>query len=280
MKEKVLITGGKGFIGKYVTELLENKYHVCHLDGNVFNISFDEYMKKLKPHYLINLAWITGPGYLESHDNVKFVYKGIEMYDAFYKNGGKRAVFVGTEQEYQRKSEPLSETDIINPVSLYAECKADLGKILVKNSKLEGTGFVWARLFFIYGAGEKSKRLMPSVISSLLNNKDVICSYSEYVRDYINVYDVATAILCCLFSDYTGCVNVGGGRRTTIGEIAGIIKDYVGGNGTIHFKDHEECNQDMCIEADNSLLKSLGWVQKYSMKDGLIEEIEKFKNMP
>lgn len=277
MKEKVMLTGGKGFIGKYVTALLEDKYEIHQVEKNVFDICFDEYMQRFKPDYLIHLAWITGPGYLDSFENVKFVQKGLEMYEAFYKYGGKRAVFVGTEQEYERKSEPLKETDVINPISLYAECKADLGKILVKNSLIENKGFVWARLFFIYGTGEKSKRLMPAIMNALLKDEDVTCSYEGYVRDYIHVEDVATAILCCLFSDYTGYVNVGGGRKTTIGEIAQVIKEYMGGSGKVNFRTYEECNQPMFIQADNSLLKSLGWKPKYDLKEGLCKEIDDFR---
>lgn len=279
MKEKVMLTGGKGFIGKYVTALLEDKYEIHQVEENVFDICFDEYMQRFKPDYLIHLAWITGPGYLDSFENVKFVQKGLEMYEAFYKYGGKRAVFVGTEQEYERKNEPLKETDSIAPISLYAECKADLGKILVKNSLLEGKGFVWARLFFIYGTGEKNKRLMPAIINALLRDEDVTCSHEGYVRDYIHVEDVAAAILCCLFSDYTGYVNVGGGRETTIGEIAQVIKEYIGGSGKVHFRTYEECNQPMFIQADNSLLKSLGWSAKYDLKYGLHKEIDDLRKM-
>lgn len=272
--EKVLITGARGFIGRYVVSLLENKYEVCPLEGNIFDVDFDSYMRKLQPRYLVNLAWITGAGYLDSFDNARFVQKGIEMYEAFYRYGGRRAVYVGTEQEYKRISRPLKEKDAIGPVSFYAECKADLGKILVQNSQISGKGFVWARLFFIYGSGEKPKRLMPAIINGLLQDQEVICSYEGYVRDYIHVEDVASALVTCLLSEYTGYVNIGGGRNTTIGEIAGIAKELIGGSGDVRFKSHEECGQFPQIQADITLLESLGWKQKYTLKEGLETEIQ------
>ena len=275
--EKVLVTGARGFIGKYVSKLLKHEYEVLSLEGNLFELNIDEYMSIIRPDYLINLAWITGPGYLDSFDNARFVQKGIEMYDAFYKYGGKRAVYVGTEQEYRRIDAPLKETDVIEPVSFYAECKADLGKILVQSSRISGKGFVWGRLFFIYGTGEKQKRLMPSVINGLLENDEVICSYENYVRDYIHVEDVASAIVTCLFSDYTGYVNIGGGSDTTIGEIVKIAKHIIGGTGTVKFRTHEECGQPMHIQADISLLKSLGWKQLYTLETGLKKEIDDMK---
>ena len=271
--EKQLITGANGFIGQYVVSLLGKKYEICPLTGNIFNMDIDRYIQALRPKYLIHLAWITGPGYRDSFDNARFVQKGIEMYEAFYKYGGRRAVYVGTEQEYRRYERPLKETDPIEPVSFYAECKADLGKILVQNSLRQGKGFVWGRLFFIYGAGEKPMRLMPSIIQGLLRDQEVTCSCERYIRDYIYAADAASAIAACLLSDYIGYVNIGGGRRTTIGEIADVAKKIIGGNGNIGFRSHEECGQFPHIQADISVLKSLGWKQKYTLEEGLRAEI-------
>lgn len=271
--KKVLITGARGFIGRYVISLMEKNYEVCPMAGNIFDTDFDSYMRALKPQYLIHLAWITGPGYLDSFDNARFVQKGIEMYDTFYKYGGRRAVYIGTEQEYRRCRQPLKETDPVEPASFYAECKASLGKILLEDSRLSGKGFIWARLFFIYGAGEKPKRLMPSIIQGLLEGREVTCSCESYIRDYIHAEDAASAISACLLSGYSGCVNIGGGRSTSIGEIAETAKKIIGGNGHIKFRTHDECRQFPQIQADISLLKSLGWKQKYTLEEGLKTEI-------
>lgn len=275
MKEKILITGSTGFIGKYVLDLLKNDYEIIELTEDIFSVNWDMYMSTVKPSYLINLAWRTGKGYLDDYENVLFLKAGLDIYNSFYKYGGKRAVFIGTEQEYKRQDKALKEDDEICPISLYAECKADLGKVLVKNSLIENKGFIWLRLFFIYGYGEKAQRLMPSIINAMLNNQDITCSSDKYIRDYIYVKDVAQAIVTCLFSDYIGYVNVAGGEKTTIGEIAKQIKDITGSKSNIFFK--EDDGQPATIWGDISLLKSLGWQKKYSLHDGLREEIELMK---
>lgn len=279
MKEVVMITGAKGFIGQYVVSLLKDKYEIHAVTENIFDIDFKQYMKRVNPKYLIHLAWVTGQGYSDSKENMYMLSKSIEMFDEFYTNGGKRAVFVGTEQEYLRKDTALKEEDELKPDSLYAQCKCNLGEILVKASKLYGYGFVWSRLFFIYGQGEKPKRLMPSIIKGMIKGEEVVCSYSEYVRDYIHVYDVATAITTCLFSDYTGAVNVCGGESPTIGEIGRIIAGFDGAEGTVRHKSDEECKQPMVIKGDNSLLKSLGWKARYTLREGILEEFNYYKRM-
>lgn len=279
MKETVMITGAGGFIGSYVVNLLKDKYNIYSVEENVFDIDFKDYMNRVKPEYLIHLAWVTGQGYLDSKENLYMVSKSIEMFEQFYANGGKRAVYVGTEQEYARKEDALTEEDELKPLSLYAQCKCNLGEMLVKAAKIYGYGFVWNRLFFIYGQGEKPKRLMPAIIKGMIRGDEVECSYENYVRDYIHVYDVATAIITSLFSDYTGFVNVCGGGEPTIGEIGRIIMGFDGAKGTMKHKTHQQCNQPMVIKGDNSLLKSLGWKPKYSLEEGLLEEFSYYKRM-
>lgn len=278
MKEKILIVGADGFIGKYVTQLLENDYIIEKFKEDALTVNWDEYISKSKPQYLINLAWRTGQGYLDSYENVLFLKSGIALYDAFYRNGGKNAVFIGTEQEYSKSEEPQKEISPLAPVSLYAKCKEALGSVLVENSLIEKRNFVWCRLFFVYGYGEKEQRLMPSLIKSMLENKDATCSYEGYIRDYIYVKDVASAICKCLFSNYTGFVNVAGGEKTTIGKITEVIKANIETTAKIYYKSEEECKQNMCSCADISVLKSLGWEKQYSLNEGLKEEIEMIRN--
>lgn len=276
---KILITGHRGFIAGYLIKQLEQEYEILTIRDNLFEVDFSAYMEEHKPEYLIHLAWVTGAGYLNSMDNLRMVAKSIEMYEAFYLNGGKRSVYVGTEQEYQRQEIPLREDALCQPQSLYAKCKYSLGDMLVRYSQEHGNGFVWNRLFFIYGIGEKPKRLMPSMIKGVIRGEEVTCSYHDYVRDYLSVEDVASGIIVSLFSDYTGAVNICGGRNTTIGEIGSIIEGFAEVNGLIHYRSHEECGQDRIIQGDNKLLQSLGWKQKYSLIEGLRQEYEYYQRM-
>lgn len=277
MKEKILITGIKGFIGQYVKNLVPDEYELLSENRNMFQVDMQAYMKENKPDYLIHLAWVTGNGYVDSPDNLRMVAKSIEMYEAFYAYGGKRAVFVGTEQEYERSDEVLTETSPLKPMNLYAKCKGYLGDMLVSASQIYQNGFVWARLFFVYGYGEKSKRLMPSIITGMLNGDTVTCSCENYVRDYIHVQDVASAILTCLFSDYTGTVNICGGTQTTIGQIGNILQNQATSTGRVIYRSHEECKQPMKIYGSNELLRSLGWVSQYTLENGLKEEYDRYR---
>lgn len=270
----VLLTGAGGFIGRYAAEELKSIGCVVYpFEGDMLKEDLHAYMARLKPEYLVHLAWVTGEGYLDSPKNLIFAQKSIELYRAFYECGGKRAVFVGTEQEYARTGSIFSEDSPLEPRSLYAKCKASLGTMLVSDSLCRNNGFVWARIFFVYGAGEKPARLMPSVVSALSQGHNVTCSCADFVRDYVYVKDLSSALCRCLFSAFSGFVNISGGHDTTIGEIASIIKGQLG-NGSVSFRSAEECgNQPPYLRGDVSRLKSLGWKPRFTLEQGIAEEI-------
>ena len=90
MTEKVLIIGADGFIGKYVTKLLEKDFVIEKFQEDALTVDWNVYISQSKPQYLINLAWRTGQGYLDSYENVLFLKSGIALYDAFYKNDSYR----------------------------------------------------------------------------------------------------------------------------------------------------------------------------------------------
>lgn len=237
--KKVILTGATGLIGKEaIKPLLDCGFEVFALTIDKANTDcgikwincniFDEhsvqnvFMEK-KPDYLLHFAWIATGDYLMSDINYKFIDSSLNMLREFKNNGGKRAVFAGTCFEYKFKDEPLKETDELNPTTIYAKCKNELREKAQKYCLDNNISFGWGRIFYVYGHGENEKRLVPHVINSLKNNKEVVIENGSLIRDYMYSRDIAVSFVKFLDSDSEGIVNICTGEGVSLGEYAQII---------------------------------------------------------
>src|SRR5207245_614301 len=83
-------------------------------------------------------------------------------------------------------------------------CKLALASLLEAYAGQTGLSQAWARIFFLYGPREHPKRLVSSVIRSLLRGERARCSHGQQIRDYLHVEDAAGALVALLESEVTG----------------------------------------------------------------------------
>ena len=291
--KRVLLTGATGLIGKYaIKPLLDLGFEVFAVSsiqetGNREQgtdlhwvkanlLDFNDIKKifaEVKPEYLLHFAWDTTPGeYLESNLNFDWLGAGLEMLKQFKLNGGKRAVFAGTCFEYEFVDEPLNETKTkLNPASTYAKCKNHLNALATLYSDKNDISFGWGRIFYVYGEKEHPKRLVPHVINSLREGKEVTITAGELKRDYMFAGDIAGGFVAFLNSDAKGCVNICTGEAPKIKEIVDFIAQKLDKKHLIKYVD--DCaNQPKLIVGDNKRLSS---EVKYTPKHTLISGLEK-----
>ena len=122
LNDKILITGANGFIGKHLVKLLKNKNIICVISQklkyknsikfihlNLFDYKkVNEIITKEKPKVLIHLAWETEPKrYINKKSNLKWYHSSINLYHQFCKNGGQKAILVGSGIELNFKNNKL-----------------------------------------------------------------------------------------------------------------------------------------------------------------------------
>ena len=300
---KVLLTGATGFIGSHVARLLVNSgtkvFALIRENSNLWRIQdilseiqilradlhdstkLKSELGKIKPDICIHLAWYLEPRkYTDSLENISMLHDSLNFSLRLAEAGCRRIVGVGTCFEYKMGSECLSESSPVKPQTLYAACKLSLLTILEQISRQTGMEVIWPRPFYLYGPYESEKRLVPSVICSLLRNQPTKTTKGEQVRDYLHVSDVASALWAVTRSKLSGPVNIGSGKPVTVGDIVELVGKIINKPeliklGALPYGPDE----NMYICADNRrLLENTDWKPQYSLEQGLRETIEWWKN--
>jgi nucleoside-diphosphate-sugar epimerase len=86
----------------------------------------------------------------------------------------------------------------------------------------------YARLFFVYGPGEKPTRLIPSVITKLLSGQPAQTGPGDLRRDFIHIRDTAQALARLALGDVTGPINIGSGEATRIADVVAQLGALTG----------------------------------------------------
>jgi|TARA_B110000037_G_C17022213_1_gene465820 UDP-glucose 4-epimerase len=213
---KILVTGGAGYIGSHVCHLLIDQGHeVTCIDslitGNkellpnsvkleVFDIAEKEKVKNLIQENNFDLV-MHFAGLIRVDESVEqperyreFNYSKAKIFlETCFENGLKKVIFSSTAAVYGNPpSHKVKETDLTNPLNPYASSKLELENFIKKTSKQYNSNYVILRYFNVAGADEKMRTGLISKVSSHLIK--VACEVVVGKRDklIINGDDYAT----------------------------------------------------------------------------------------
>jgi nucleoside-diphosphate-sugar epimerase len=284
---KILLTGATGFIGSHFARLALSRGHevtalvrpgktvlpdsqITPVPGELGSVSVKE-LAAVHPEVCVHSAWITTPGvYLESPENFRFRDDSLQFLRRVREAGAKHIVGLGTCIEYQISGQPLSEERTpIGPVTTYAKCKNELHVVMEAEAKLGGFTFGWGRVFYPYGPGEHPSRLCSSIIQKLNRGEKVFLKTPQSRKDYIYIDDLAAALLAVVEKKFSGTVNLGTGKGTTVREIARTIGKMTGREDLVGEANPPETDPLGDVIADAAKLKSLGWEPKTSLEQGI-----------
>jgi len=292
LKKKVLITGARGFIGRHVLEVLSarggyelhaistqeivSQEDVHWHQADILNYSqIEDLVKRIRPDILMHFAWITTHGvYWQSSENIKWEEASQYLIQNFFKQGGARLVVAGTCAEYSWASGLLSEEKtILEPSSLYGQCKRRLSEFVERSSKANGKSSAWGRIFFVYGPYEDAARLVPSMIIAMIKGQEAKLQYPNQIRDFLYVKDVAEAFVALMESPLQGAVNIASGQSVTLRTLVDIIKDQLHATSVCYGTSLQDPQPPMLVAKTQRLNTEVGWHPRYDLKRGLSETI-------
>lgn len=213
----------------------------------------------IRPTHILHLAWdVTHGRFWSALDNLDWTAATLRLFRAFADTRGVRFVGAGTCAEYDWSCNWLDERETpTRPSTLYGTTKNALREILEGAASETSVSFGWGRIFFLYGPYEAPARLIPYVITALLNSEKVACGEGVQKRDFMHVDDVARAFVALLGSDVEGPVNIASGDCVPIRRVVEEIAGQLGADSQdIHFGERPTPAGDPpCLEANVSLLR-------------------------
>jgi nucleoside-diphosphate-sugar epimerase len=295
---KVLLTGVTGFIGSHVARQLvetddeiyglvrehSHPWRIEEIESSLKLVQADladdqaleGVLASLKPDVVLHLAWFAEPGvYVNSMQNLDVLTGSLRLAALAARSGCKYFMGVGTCFEYDLSYGYLSENTPVKPQSIYAGSKLAFKTVLDQLGRKTGIETAWVRLFYQYGAYEDKRRVVPAVITALLQQQTQKLTSGEQVRDYLHVEDVASAIAAIFRKRVTGEVNVGSGNPITIRDLTMKIGTLLGRTDLLEYGAIPNNPDDPRFVCANNrrLVEQTGWKPHYELEEGLRQTI-------
>ena len=296
----VLLTGGAGFIGRWVVEkLLDEGHKVYVLDelsnGRMENIKeFED-----NPNFKFTLGDIRDDNLLgdvfkdidicihaAASINVQESIENPERYYDVNVNGtfnileearkkDVKVVLIGTCMVYDlSSSEAINEEHSLNPKSPYAGSKLAAENLALSYFHAYGLPVVITRPFNTYGPYQKSNMeggVVSIFIRALLEEKTLnVFGDGTQTRDLLYVEDCADFIVKASFNKKAigETINAGSGKDIAIKDLALLIcKDAERIGYVKHHHPQSEIPKLLCDSTKAN--KLLGWEPKTSLEDGI-----------
>lgn len=306
---KALVTGGAGFLGSHLCDLLLSKgYEVICVDnlitGSAENISHIKNEKftyirhdVTKPLYLeekidfiFHLASPASPiDYLELPiQTLKVGALGTHNMLGLAKEKKARFLLASTSEVYgdplvnPQSEEYWGNVNPIGPRGVYDEAKRYAEAITMAYHRYHGIETRIVRIFNTYGPRMRLNdgRVVPNFIGQVLRGEDItVYGDGSQTRSFCYVSDEVEGIYRLMMSDYTMPVNIGNPEEHTILEFAEMILKMIGGRSKIVFKELPVDDPKQRRPDITKARRLLKWGPDVSLEEGLKETIKYFKNI-
>ena len=302
----VLLTGGAGFIGSHVAELLisegfklavvdnlstgkEENLHPCAAFYKADIKKVDDLaavFDKERPSIVIHhAAQVSVRNSVDDPvaDACINILGSLNLLQLCVKHGVKKVIFASTggaiygEQDYF----PADEAHPLRPVSPYGVAKFSVEGYLHFYKTAYGLDYVALRYANVYGPRQDphgEAGVVAIFTEQMLSNRQaVINGDGEQTRDFVFVEDVARANLKAIDDSVSGFFNIGTGEETSVNRLFALLKEYTGANIDKRHGPPKKGEQLRSVLSFDKAADVMGWRPRVSLKTGLKKTVEYFR---
>ena len=310
-KQRVLITGGAGFLGSHLCDrFIKEGFHVIAMDnlitGDLRNIEhlfkhsdFEFYHQDVSTyvhipgelHYILHFASPASPiDYLKIPiQTLKVSSLGTHNLLGLARAKKARILVASTSEVYgdplvhPQVEEYYGNVNPIGPRGVYDEAKRFQEAITMAYHTYHNLETRIIRIFNTYGPRMRLNdgRVLPAFIGQALRGEDLtVFGDGTQTRSFCYVDDEVEGIFKLLMSDYRLPMNIGNPNEITIGDFAEEIVKLTGTTQKVVYKPLPQDDPKQRQPNIEKARKILGWEPKVSRADGLRITYEYFKSLP
>ena len=307
--KKIIVTGGLGFIGSNLIDLLiKKKFFVINIDKisyssnfyntkefksskkykfikcNIGEIKFKKILFKYKPACVFNLAAethvdrsIDNPeNFIQS--NIVGVYNLLESFKQYSKKFKSKLIHVSTDEVYGDITKGrTSETYPYKPSSPYAASKASSDHLVNSYIRTYNIPAIITNCSNNYGPKQHPEKLIPKLIYNILNNKALpIYGKGTNSREWIYVKDHCEALIKIFEKGKIGnFYNIGSNKNLSNIEVCRNLLNYskkiigLGSKVKIKYVKDRPGHDTRYALNSNKLRKQLNWKPQTNFKQGI-----------
>lgn len=294
----ITITGGSGFIGSNLVELLHKKHTVTVFDANKTRFNDVTFVEgditdpkaadaaTRNSDIVIHLAATLGVINTEKNP-VKTLDTNIfgtkNVLDACKNNHVKKIIFSSSSEVYGEPLKiPIKETDKVIPITNYGISKLAAEEYIKAYSKNFGIRYTILRLFNVYGEEQRNQWVMSEFVSRAIKNQDIIIhGTGSQVRAFCHVSDATRGFEIALEKGDGETFNIGNDTEPiSIKELAEKIISLSNSKSIIKSISFEKSDRDRSeiMTRAPSIEKAkqiLGYQPKISLDEGIKKVIKK-----
>lgn len=304
-KNKVLILGSNGLVGKTLTKSLDGSSKVSETiaatreRADLFSLEQTKnLLNEEKPDIIINAAAKVGGIHANNTQRTEFILENLKinmnLFEAVVNHPETKVINLGSSCIYPLNAKnPISEnsflTGMLEPTNApYAMAKItgiEIGRSIHKQYGIEVLNLMPTNLYGPYdNFSELDSHVIPGLISRMHESKRknekefLIWGTGTPLREFMYAEDLANAIEFLLDKDLdSDLINIGSGEEISIKNVSELIKKVVGFEGEILFDPSKPDGNPRKL-LDSRKINSLGWNSKVELNEGLETTYDWFLN--